>query len=144
MFSAALLNTWKNTEHSRFLFFSGLLTLFFLLDDFFVIHESLRDYFGVPENLSYAVYLILLGFYLLTFRKPILNKNIALLILAFAFLGGSATIDIFQKLIIHEIPGYFFLEDGLKLIGITSWAGYFAYTAFQHIVHQARKNAAEG
>lgn len=123
----------KDAIAARFLLVSGILSFFLMIDDFFVIHESLRDYFGVPENAVYIFYLIYLIFYFIIFGKFILNKNVALLVLAFGFLGTSATIDIFQKLIRYDVPGYFFVEDGLKFLGIASWAGFFVTTAFTHI-----------
>ena len=132
-FSAALLAKGKDTESARFLFFSGVLSFFLLIDDFFVIHESMRDYFGIPEDAAYVFYLVYLIFYFIAFRKLILNQNVALLVLALGFLGSSATIDIFQKLIRYEIPAYFLVEDGLKLLGIASWAGYFTSTAYNFI-----------
>ena len=132
-FAAALLSKGNAAQGAKFLFVSGVLSFFLMVDDFFVIHESLRDYFGIPEEAVYVFYLIYLIFYFIAFRKLILNKNAALLVLALGFLGASATIDIFQKLIRYEIPGYFFVEDGLKLIGIASWAGYFVATAYINI-----------
>jgi hypothetical protein len=132
-FAAAMLTQEKDSQVAKFLFASGMFSFFLMIDDFFVIHESLRDYFGIPENIVYVFYFIYVIFYFTAFRKLILNRYTVLLILAFGFLGASATLDIFQKLIRYEIPGYFFVEDGLKLIGIASWAGYFLATAFTHI-----------
>lgn len=132
-FSAALLAKGTNFNVSKFLFVSGVLSFFLLIDDFFVIHESMRDYFGIPEDMVYIFYLVYLIFYFIAFRILILNKYTVLLILAFGFLGASATLDIFQELVEYEIPAYFLVEDGLKLIGIASWAGYFISTAYTHI-----------
>jgi len=56
-----------------------------------------------------------------------------LLVLALAFLGGSMMVDVFQDVFDHVIPAYFLLEDGSKFIGIASWAGYFAATAYNYI-----------
>lgn len=129
-FSATIIVTGAE---KKILFFSGVLSFFLMIDDFFVIHESLRDYFGVPQNLSYAFYVLFVIFYFGFFWKKILNDNVALLVLAFVFLGGSMMIDVFQDMFDHVIPAYFLIEDGLKLIGIASWAGYFAATAYNYI-----------
>ena len=131
--SAALFKHWNEPENARFFFFSALITTLLLVDDLFVLHESLRDYLGFPENASYAIYLLLIGAYLIVFRRDLLNKNLAFLVLAFGFLGGSMGIDMVQELVRSDIPGYFLVEDGLKLMGIVSWAGYFVNTAFEEI-----------
>ena len=132
-FSAALLSKRDEQKTVNFLIVSGVLSFILMIDDFFVLHESLRDYFGIPENIIYVFYVMYLIFYFIKFNALILNKGIAMLLLAFGFLGGSATLDMFQKLIRYEIPAYFFVEDGLKLIGIASWMGYFVATSFTHI-----------
>ena len=103
-FSAALV---MDGAKKNFLLVSGALTFFLMIDDFFVIHESLRDYFGVPQNLSYAFYLIFVTFYFGFFWRIILNENVALLVLALAFLGGSMMVDVFQDVFDHVIPAYF-------------------------------------
>lgn len=133
LFTTSILRRWGEEVNSRFLFFSGLLTLLLLVDDFFVLHEALRDYYGISEKITYGVYLFLIGLYLVIFRHIILNKNVLLFIFAFAFLGLSGGLDVIQKSIMDIIPGYFLLEDGVKLLGIASWAGYFACTAIDNL-----------
>ncbi len=135
-FTAIVLRRWNEGVNSRFLFFSGLLTLLLLVDDFFVLHESLRDYYAISEKITYGLYLFLFGLHLVTFRNVILNRNVSLFILAFVFLGLSGGLDVIQKSVMDIIPGYFLLEDGLKLLGIASWAGYFAYTAIDSLTQQ--------
>ena len=135
-FTAILLRKGADKSASKFLFYSGMITLMLLADDFFVIHESLRDYYGISEKITYAVYLGIIGLYLGKFRKLIVNKNIILLILSFGFIGMSVIIDLFQKSVMSSLPGYFLIEDGLKLMGIASWAGYFSVTAIDAVMER--------
>ncbi|MCA9918629.1 MAG: hypothetical protein KC445_11795 [Anaerolineales bacterium] len=118
----------------RFFLASGLLTAFLMVDDFFVLHESFRDYLGFPEKAFYAFYLVFFGLYLVRYGRYILTTDYLFLALAFAFLGVSFGLDNFQEMITDFVPvDYYLLEDGLKLLGIVSWFGFFAVHFKQHI-----------
>lgn len=128
-FSATAVLHPENKETYRgFLLSSGALTAFLMLDDFFVLHESFRDYLGFPEKAFFALYLLFIGLYLFRYGRLILRTNFLFLGLAFAFLGASMGLDNFQDFIVAYIPYsfYYLIEDGLKLVGIISWFGYFA------------------
>ena len=133
-FAAIILKKRGGTHVSNFLFFSGLITSLLLLDDFFTIHESLRDYVGISEKITYAVYVVIIGIYLFRYRHDIWNRHVLLLILGSVFFGISVGLDLFQKNAVNILPGYFFIEDGIKLLGIASWAGYYSYTSLECIM----------
>ena len=109
-----------------FVLFTGILTLYLALDDFFMLHEIYRDFLHVPEILTYIIYGILMVVYLLKFSNMILESEYSiLLILAFIFMGSSIMFDTMQKIsFIPKIPYRNFFEDGFKLIGIIYWFSF--------------------
>ena len=126
-FSFALLQRTGNIgKFSAFFLFGGLISLILLLDDLFLLHETVFPlYLNIPEKLVFLSYgLILLG-YLTQFRKLILKTDFIFLIFAFCLFGLSIVIDLLDLRI------SILFEDGSKLFGIVSWFGYFARTCFQ-------------
>lgn len=125
-----------NARLYTFLIASGLVTGFLMLDDLFVMHESFRDYLGFPEKASFAIILAVLGVYLLGYGRVILTTDAYFLAAAFLFLGASLGLDNIQYTILNYLPNnaYYLLEDGLKLIGIVNWFGYFL-VIFSHLVN---------
>ena len=81
-------------------------------------------------------------FYLIRFRKIIIETDIVLLFLAFLFFGVSIIIDLFP-IPVFDIDLF---EDVFKLFGIVSWFGYFVIVCFQvvkqRIVQQTENNEA--
>jgi hypothetical protein len=131
LFSFALLQgTGSIGEFSAFFLFGGLISLLLLLDDLFLLHETVFPlYLKIPEKIFFLGYgLIIIG-YITRFRKLILKTDFIFLILAFALFALSIVIDLLDL----RISGLF--EDGSKLFGIVSWFGYFALTCF-HAVKQ--------
>jgi hypothetical protein len=126
--TTAVSHQQHNTTNRAFYLASGLLSAFLMVDDFFVLHESFRDYLGFPEKAFYAFYLIFFGLYFLRYGRYILTTDFLLLGLALGFLGASFGLDNFQDQITRFVPFsyYYLIEDGLKLIGIINWFGFFA------------------
>lgn len=117
---------------SLFLYCSGGVTVLLLLDDLFQIHENAPDLFGFSEDLFLALYVVVIGGYLLTFRRQILQTDYALFILALGIFGLSIIVDVIPAMeLLREVyDGLdYLLEDGAKLTGITLWLAYFAHTA---------------
>lgn len=123
----------------RFLAFSGLFTSFLLLDDMFQLHESFpllffggsdnalainRDLQNLLETLIFSVYLGIFIFYIFSFRKQIKNTEYIFLLLAFVFFGLSTIVDMTPE----SLPGHYIVEEGFKVLGITSWLIYFTKT----------------
>lgn len=112
----------ENLTFRRFLFYSGLLTLFLGLDDIFLFHEIVfPNYFGIPQEIVFIVYGSLVISLLLKFYPVILKTEYILLIMAFFFFGLSVSLDLFHLPNVNP----FFFEDGCKMVGIVSWFFYF-------------------
>lgn len=128
LFTATLLGRQgQDRERRMFLISAGLLTSWLLLDDFFLFHEWLFPaVLGVPQTLVLATYGALAAFLFLRFAALILRTEYLLLALAMVLFALSMAID--QLPIAWFAWDWLFLiEDGLKLLGIVSWLGYFGY-----------------
>jgi hypothetical protein len=108
---------------------SGALTI----DDTFAIHDVvLFENMGISERRVFLVYSIPVIWYLVRFRRELLDrKDSALFMVSLLFLGSSLAIDV-----IHEsFPFVDSIEDLLKLLGITAWL-YFFFRATLDVVTQ--------
>lgn len=135
LFGAALLRRrGVAPEGARFLLAGGLVTLLLLLDDVFMLHDVVLPlHVGIPEPVVYLVNtLVVLGF-LAVFRTAIGQTDFLLLALAFIGLGCSVGVDIVDMLVPFGLRGLFLVEDGAKLFGIVSWAGYFVTVSLRHV-----------
>ena len=131
-FSAMVLRYVQSGEAYKFFLFSSLLSFYLLIDDLFLIHESLApDYLGVNQ----LVVLLLLGFavssYLIAFRSVILRTNYLLLLLALGMLTLSVVTDVIHEPWLRGLGQWaYFLEDGAKWLGIVGWCSYYSHTSF--------------
>lgn len=117
----------------QFLFFSGLLTLFMLIDDLFLLHDVIIPYYlEISEKIFYLFYGSAVLALLYIYRKIILNSDYLLFFLAFAFMASSVVTDIVLTLGINISDIYLF-EDGFKFMGIISWFVYFTRTSYVNI-----------
>ncbi|MDM8568536.1 hypothetical protein QUF50_03285 [Thiotrichales bacterium HSG1] len=127
LFSSAIHIKNGNAIVSRFLFFSGLLTLLLLLDDLFTFHEAIFPmYFHIPEEAVYSGYLVLVLTFFLKFKDLIIKSEYIILLIACGFFALSILSDIF----LPQIGWEFLLEDGFKLFGIVTWFIFFVRTCF--------------
>ena len=136
LFSWIILNHRSyETEFSKFILCSGLMTVLLLIDDFFRLHEYIfPKILGLPEKIVIMGYGTLTLFGLIKFRKCILKTEFLILLVAIGFFGLSLIVDSFQN-DIEQLVGQWriLFEDGFKLLGIVSWLGYFlrsCYIAF--------------
>ncbi|MBI4547777.1 MAG: hypothetical protein HY707_07350 [Ignavibacteriae bacterium] len=124
-------------EHrfSQFLFVSGIITIFLLLDDFFNLHDVVYpEYLHIHEYLVYAIYGTVVALYLVTFRATILQtENALIFLLALGFFGLSLLTDMLTDRNLVLIPAQFLVEDGLKLFGIMSWFAFFSKESARHL-----------
>ncbi|WP_026006156.1 hypothetical protein [Moritella dasanensis] len=125
LFSSVIHKQGNNKTTSQFLLYSGLLTLWLLLDDMFMLHDSLLpNHLMIPEKLVYLGYVVMVLVYLVKFRTEILSHEYATLFIAFSFFALSVLADL-----LLEQQGYeFLLEDGFKLFGIVTWFIFFFRT----------------
>lgn len=130
LFSGLLLLNENQKKTGLFLISSGILTFVLLIDDFFMFHDYIFysfKQFKITQPITYTTYGVLTLWYIYTFIRTILKTNYILLCIAFAFLGLSVIVDL-----VFESKGFqYFIEDGLKFIGIISWMLYFSTTSFK-------------
>lgn len=142
-FSAALLTKNKPKINSLYLLYAGFFTSFLLLDDLFLIHEDVfPNYLKISEKIIYLIYVSFLIFYIMKFKRVIVNTEFLPLLLAFFFFGFSVLVDkdlipISQYWLENE--GVYLLEDGAKLLGIISWFIYFTRVCLTQIKQVAHR-----
>src|SRR5688572_9202833 len=77
-------STEENRRKKQFLLYSGLITCLFLFDDLFLLHEEVfPEYFFLPENMVYLIYVNAILFYMILFRNELLQSEYLVLLLAF-------------------------------------------------------------
>lgn len=131
LFSARLLNARGTREQRHFLTGFGLLSCLLMLDDLFLLHEEIwMDTLAIPQPVTFAVYAGIVCGSLVWFRKTILASDFPMLLLALGFFGASICVDLQNDLF---GDWHYLVEDGFKLLGITSWLAYFIRTAFDAV-----------
>jgi hypothetical protein len=133
--SVVLRRVQADKRFCSFLLWSGAISSVMALDDMFLVHEDLaKRYLLLGENVVFLAYAFLLVWYVIKFRRYILDSEYLLLLLAFALFGSSIGIDFFQSQ--WSLPGRIFVEGALKLLGITTWSSYLIRTCFDAVAAQ--------
>lgn len=133
LFVSAINLKRKNKEAAIFLLFSGLITLFLLLDDMLMFHEfMIPKYLNVSETTVYVAYLILIAMYFVKFGNLILKAEYMVLFVACVFFALSITSDVF----LPQKGMGFLVEDGAKLFGIVTWFIFFVRTCFSQALQE--------
>ena len=101
-----------------FLWATGAITLIFMLDDLFLLHEWVLPGLGVPEILVLGGYGAVFLAYAVCFRRFIVRSHFVFFFVACCLFATSILID----LIIGAPP--ILLEDGAKFMGIFAWSGF--------------------
>ncbi len=123
-----------NREQTRFLLSAALVTGLLTLDDLFLLHEEiLPERLGIPEPAVMGLYAILLGWFIVRFRRSILGSDYLLLIAAGTFFAASVLVDLFVdgEFLLGDLAGRRLIEDGLKLLGIVGWSTYLWRSSMQ-------------
>jgi hypothetical protein len=122
--ATASLLTWLVVSRSvrSPLLWGGLLTALLLADDFFLLHDDYLPSIGIPQRGANAAYFMLTVAYLVVFRDWLRARSGWMLLLAFGLLGLSAALD-------SAFRNQDALEDGVKLVGIVTWATFFVLTS---------------
>lgn len=115
----------KEPGQRSLLRWAGILTFTLLLDDFFLIHDSLfPKVLKWPEFLVYAFYLISFSIFFARNAQLILKKTeFRILILGIFVMGISVLIDV------NVLPGGMDVEDGFKHFGIVTYCYYWIVTS---------------
>lgn len=134
LFTAAWLRGRRGLDgRPTFLAVTGLLAMAAFVDDAYLLHE--RAFVGVTgghEFVWYAVYVSIVGVWLVAFRAELRRAPVELLIAAVA-LAASQALDV--------APGRYVLwEESLKLVGI----GWFVAFAAREVASAAPVPASPG
>jgi hypothetical protein len=113
----------RQHRFTRFLIFSGMLSLLFTVDDIFLIHDYFFPrYLRIRAIYSYAGYIIIVLCYFIYFFRFIFSTNYLLLAIGIFGLGTSLIVGVF----IPSSNFQTFVEDSFKFLGIVFWLCYFA------------------
>ncbi|AFZ36730.1 hypothetical protein Sta7437_3223 [Stanieria cyanosphaera PCC 7437] len=128
-FSYLLFKNYLSQKKRGFLLYSSAISLFLLLDDFFLLHERFySSHFHLPEKLLFCIYVIIFINYLFQFRSVIVKTQYSILLLAMFFFAISFSLDLIEERLFPPPqlgPDLFFLiEDGSKFLGIIGWCLY--------------------
>jgi hypothetical protein len=141
-FSGVLLLAQKKHQEALFMLSSGGLTFILALDDMFLFHDDLaKRYLGLGEKGVYLFYGFLVVVYLVFFSFRLLKTDLSLLLAAFILFCCSILVDE-QKIVTGE--WLYLVEDGLKMIGITSWFGYHTQNAYWYQIDAERLQIRDG
>ncbi len=145
-FSSYLIGTNNKHDEKWKLFFqcSGYFVLLLLIDDAFQLHENFSTLlFGIDANIAvvnrklqnvleaivFGFYGSLFLFYGFYFRKLMYRTETLALVLAFGFFGMSIIVDLLPA----NLKGHNILEEGFKLLGITSLMTYYVRVCYQKV-----------
>lgn len=116
---------------------AGGITLMLLADDWLLLHENAFPvYLGIPEYLVYGAYALALAYYIVHYRHLLLRAEYWLVLVTFGSFAGSLGIDRLDGVV--YIPGFYLIEDGAKLIGITSWLMFHARLSVSFVTERDR------
>ncbi|MBO6552476.1 MAG: hypothetical protein JJ926_01860 [Roseitalea sp.] len=103
------------------LLFAGLISLFFGIDDVYLVHENAAPKLGVPQIAVLLGYVFMAMAYMVLSWRRILAFNPVLFLLAGGLLAMSLAFDVFG---IEGSVATIVWEDGAKFAGIAAWASY--------------------
>jgi len=121
-----------------FLFWTGLITAFLMLDDFLMLHERMNH---TVEAWVFGTYGVVVAVVLLRYIRLILQTNFLILGGALFFFLLSMVLDNVAERLAFEVPYRTLLEDSFKLIGIMGWAVYFVALSARSALPAVRENA---
>jgi len=132
--AGVLPRTAATAERRSFFLWSGLLTLMLGGDDVLMFHDTIApNYLHVRDQIVLFGYVCIGVAYVYRFRREIFRADIALLVLAAAFVCTSLLLDqwhmfyvLFGRMV---VPESHLVEDGAKLLAQATWLGYLARRA---------------
>lgn len=116
-----------HAEMSRFLLTYGVLTLILLLDDLFMIHETITLITGRSQKVTLLAQGLVAGWFLIRYHRLILQSRWSIMAVAMVFFSGSLVVDF--DLVIFTDRFHHLFEDGSKFIGLVIWSGYGVITS---------------
>jgi hypothetical protein len=129
-------------EARTFLLGSAVLSAFLCMDDLFMFHEGVFwPLFGIPQKVTYAVYMAVVALHIFRCRAYVLRGYWGALVLALGLMGVSAAIDVILTYLPREISATYY-EDSFKFVGIMVWLGYFWSECRRALEHRPMHAAA--
>lgn len=136
--SILLFGAWVKAESRSLMLLPGCLSLLLGLDDGLMLHEELFPAFlhlddRVVQPGLYTLYALALGLLMGQLRPRMAEPGFLILLGSVLCLGSSVTLDMLKEsnwlsprhpLMLDEGLSMW-LEDGLKLLGIVAWWGYW-------------------
>ncbi|MFP4299965.1 MAG: hypothetical protein ACLFT0_19310 [Spirulinaceae cyanobacterium] len=134
-FVAGALRRTRNSKKVNFFLASACLSTYLLIDDFFLFHEELApNYIGISQDIVVVLIIIAVLMYFFWFRRIILQTRYGLILIAAGLLAASIAVDTILKPWLLGLGEWrSLIEDGAKLLGITSWLSYYMNTAYQFL-----------
>lgn len=127
LFAALIVHALKAPAAlSGFMLFAGLLTGWIVLDDAFLLHESILPGLGLPQNLIQISYVALALVYLFLNRAYVRAGEWALLLGAGLMMAASIGLDLIVE---SRSAQAVITEDAFKFYGYGLWASYHIATA---------------
>ena len=110
---------------------AGLLTGLLMLDDLFLFHEVVFPYvLHYPEWALYGTYAAIVLF-LMRAGWPSLRSTPYPVLMAACVLLGLSTVSDTLTNTADDVSLKFFVEDGFKFLGISSWFAYFSSVSLE-------------
>ena len=124
----------KDRAFKFFFLISGSITAYLLIDDLYLLHDSVYIVLGISQEAIFVLYAIGMLIYLFRFKSTFLSTNYTIIIIAFACFFLSLFIDLF----LMGYPEYItkLMEESFKFIGLLFWAIYFYDTGTKQIVSE--------
>ncbi len=111
--------------HQALLLYAGLLTGWLVLDDTYLLHESILPGFGVPQVLIQLAYAVAALVYLWLNRMLIRHAEWPILLAAGASMAASIGLDLVVE---SRSDAAVIIEDALKFYGFVLWTVFHITT----------------
>ncbi|OZV70085.1 hypothetical protein CA834_05560 [Winogradskyella aurantia] len=128
---AYILKHLELREKYLFLLSSAFLSAYLMIDDLFQIHEYFSFQIGLSDTITITLLGIAVLIYMVQFRHIIMQTDILLFLLALSLLSSSVFVDtIAEQFLTNQLGDWeYFIEDGIKWIGIVCWCSYYVKTS---------------
>jgi hypothetical protein len=131
--SMVLMQRNADWQENLFMVSAGLLTSLLLFDDLFQAHYAIYPtILGIDEKYVFAFYANFVIIYLSFFRKLIVRNGCSLMLLSLTLFTISIIVDMLQWVPFRGVGVlHLIVEDGAKLIGISTWTAFHFRAAWQ-------------
>lgn len=117
----------------------GAMTMVLVMDDRFLLHEIVFPWlFGISEEVTYAVYAVVLALIVLSFLRVLLRQpELTVLVLALVAFAASVALDVFGG----DSTARRMVEEGAKLLGTAAWAAFPGAIILRHLAGATGKDS---